>query len=510
MKKKTITTKIKLDINNFLKEFKIKSSKFLPKIKIDKIFDFIYWLIWWQECFLNTIFQNTKHYKNKQNDFSNWKRWKPLKNSSGIEKLSSYLFFNLNKIKQAYFSKLNKEIINTRSFNDLKWLLPQERVFEQVIRVHDTTDIQKPYAKKMEWVWKARNWSEHKSWKWYYAEWTIIYYKNKIYPFILNLFSPNNKKYIKWENKTADSKEVSKENMKEWLKICNFLKVVIDIFDRWYDVFKFMKDLIKLWIIFIIRWRKTALVIDIEYFHKILWKLDTQMERESIWSRTEDIAKELDYVSHKYYEWFEVWFKKVYKKWPDFKKDTSDILPITLVSARIINKKVKWINEDLDTENDNNEREIYFFTNLNIETSDDAMVVFWLYLKRRNIETWFRYLKQVFKLEKIRLWKFIKLKNLCNLLVFASAYFYDRFYWMNKEKENIEWSFEDKLFDNIQEKELEKKDYNNFILSYYVQFCIQKGIKITVDSYTKFINYEIGDTILYSDDFDVYKYFNSW
>ena len=510
MKKKTITTKIKLDINNFLKEFKIKSSKFLPKIKIDKIFDFIYWLIWWQECFLNTIFQNTKHYKNKQNDFSNWKRWKPLKNSSGIEKLSSYLFFNLNKFKQAYFSKLNKEITNTRSFNDLKWLLPLERVFEQVIRVHDTTDIQKPYAKKMEWVWKARNWSEHKSWKWYYAEWTIIYYKNKIYPFILNLFSPNNKKYIKWENKTADSKEVSKENMKEWLKICNFLKVVIDIFDRWYDVFEFMKDLIKSWIIFIIRWRKTASVIDIEYFHKILWKLDTQMERESIWSRTEDIAKELDYVSHKYYEWFEVWFKKVYKKWPDFKKDTSDILPITLVSARIINKKVKWINEDLDTENDNNEREIYFFTNLNIETSDDAMVVFWLYLKRRNIETWFRYLKQVFKLEKIRLWKFIKLKNLCNLLVFASAYFYDRFYWMNKEKENIEWSFEDKLFDNIQEKELEKKDYNNFILSYYVQFCIQKGIKITVDSYTKFINYEIGDTILYSDDFDVYKYFNSW
>ena len=89
MKKKTITTKLKADITNFLNEFKPKSSKTLPKIKIDKIFDFLYWLICWQECYLNTVSQNTMHYEKKQKEFSNWKRKKSLRNTAWINKLSN-------------------------------------------------------------------------------------------------------------------------------------------------------------------------------------------------------------------------------------------------------------------------------------------------------------------------------------------------------------------------------------------------------------------------------------
>jgi len=65
---------------------------------------------------------------------------------------------------------------------------------------------------------------------------------------------------------------------------------------------------------------------------------------------------------------------------------------------------------------------------LDIETPEDAIAVFKFYLKRRSIETWFKYLKQIFKLEKIRIEKYEKLINLCNLLVIASYYLYDRFY----------------------------------------------------------------------------------
>ncbi len=533
MKKKTITNKLKQDINNFLNEFKPKTSKNIPKVKKNKIFDFLYWLICWQECYLNTVFQNTMHYEKKQKEFSNGKRIKPLRNTAWIDKLSNYLLFSLNKVKQSYYSMLNKKITNTKSFNDLKWLSLKERVYNQVLRLHDTSDIQKPHAKKMEKVSPTRDWSESKPWKniqwqWYYAEWTVIYFQNKMLPFILNIFSSKDKKYIKWDNKVADSKEVSKENMKEW-KNYNFLKFTIDIFDRWYDVFEFMKDLIDSWIKFIIRWKKTVSVIDIEYFHKIVWTLDTQMERENIWSRTEDMAKELDYVSNEDYDWFDVWYKNVYKKWPNFKKDKNDIIAVTLVSARL-NKKVEWIPEDLDTNEDEkevednkgnknkkksknkkeySEREIYFFTNLDIETPDDALVIFKLYLKRRSIETWFRYLKQVFWLEKICLLKFEKIKNFCNLLVMASAYFYDRFYSIQNEQEYIKSMIKDDKIEEVVESKTIK--FSNFILLYYLQFCIQKGIKkITVDSYTKFINHEMGDTIMYSYHFSVCEYLNSW
>jgi IS4 transposase len=79
------------------------------------------------------------------------------------------------------------------------------------------------------------------------------------------------------------------------------------------------------------------------------------------------------------------------------------------------------------------EREIYFFTNLDIQTKEDAIVVFKLYLNRWSIETWFRYLKQVFGLEKVKMLKFQKIKNLCKLLVIASSYFYEKFSLIESE-----------------------------------------------------------------------------
>ena len=90
----------------------------------------------------------------------------------------------------------------------------------------------------------------------------------------------------------------------------------------------------------------------------------------------------------------------------------------------------------------------------------------------------------------------------------ASAYFYDRFYSIQNEQEYIKSMIKDDKIEEVVESKTIK--FSNFILLYYLQFCIQKGIKkITVDSYTKFINHEMGDTIMYSYHFSVCEYLNS-
>lgn len=531
MKKVNITTKIQENITDFIKKINPESKKSKTKKEIPKVQDFLRWLICWQECYLNTIFENTKHYKDKQKEFESKKRKKTLSKSAWIEKLSWYLLFTttINRIKQSYFKYLNKTITKVKTYDEMKkvnGMNIKDRVYNQLLRIHDTTDIQKPTARKMEKVSKTRDWSEHISWKWYYIEWTIISRKNKIIPFLLTLFSSEEKKYITPTCKYADSKEVSKENMKQW-KQCLFLKAAIDVFDRWYDIYEFMKWLKNDWKNFIIRWIKNGSVIDIEYFDKIKHKLETQMDRNNIWYRVEEEVKELKYSKQEWYDWFEVWFKKVYRKWNNFDKDVNDYMKLNLVSVRITSKDIKAIEEDLNIIWDDNkntdrkfEREIYFFTNLEVDTIEDAIVIFKLYLKRWKIETWFKYMKQVFGLEKIKLLKFEKIKNFCNLLVIATYYFYDKFNLIKSEIEFTKWSLEESMSKREQKKEKkqwkQKKQYSkeelfiSFILKYYLQYCMQKWLKQTVDSFTKFIFHEMWDIVLYSDDFDVKSYLNSW
>ena len=73
MKKKLITSKIERNIKKYLQKIKPKSSKNLKQKNIEIILDIIFWLIWGQECFLNTIVQNTKYYQKKLKEYEKWK-----------------------------------------------------------------------------------------------------------------------------------------------------------------------------------------------------------------------------------------------------------------------------------------------------------------------------------------------------------------------------------------------------------------------------------------------------
>ena len=143
--------------------------------------------------------------------------------------------------------------------------------------------------------------------------------------------------------------------------------------------------------------------------------------------------------------------------------------------VRIVDPKIKGIEEDINTEasknNDNTfERKLYFYTNLYVESIEDAIVIFRLYLKRWSIETWFRYLKQVFGLEKMCLLNLKKLKNLCQLLVYSTYYLYTKFYEIRDYTDNFSKnSLEQIIFDEEIDKKYEEKNFVKLISWFYIR-----------------------------------------
>ena len=486
-----IEIKLGKNFKNFLQKIKPKSSKNLPKKQIMIIQDILFGLVKGQKCFLNTIVKNTQHYKKSLKNFQKWKSKKKLSKVAQIEKLSKYLELDLVRFKKKFIQFIFAKL-RLKSFEELKWYSIAQRIFLQWLILHDTTDIQKPFAKKMEKVAQARDWSKHKSWKWYYAEGVVLFLQWRIIPLLLTLFSSKDE---------TDAKNISRKNI-DFLKKITVIKHLINIFDRGYDVADFIKEMIKKTELFIIRWIKSRWVICPKYYEEIKPKCTTQTDRKNIFSRVEDFTKEMEFKSITTHKHYEIAFKKVLKKWENADKDIDDVIPVNLVVIRLKkDSDIKWIEEDLKTfQNawEDFEREFYFYTNLNIETTEDALVIFYLYLKRWKIETWFRYLKQVFWLEKLKLIAFKKLENFCNLLVWASYYLYDKFYdVLNKFESLSENSLEYILKEEEKGKKKAKDSFPLFLLKYYFQYCEQENLSFNPDSFSKFIHGEAWAEIIY-------------
>jgi hypothetical protein len=212
--------------------------------------------------------------------------------------------------------------------------------------------------------------------------------------------------------------------------------------------------------------------------------------------------------THKHYD---IAFKSIFKKWENTDEDINDVILVNLVVIRLKkDSTIKWIEEDLQTfktDWDNFEKEFYFYTNLNIENIQDALVVFYLYLKRWEIETWFKYLKQVFWLEKLKIISYKKLKNICNLLVFSSYYLYDNFYKI-LEKNNTLTDNSLEAIEKLEEKE--KYSLELFLLRYYFQYCKQKNLNFNPDSFSNFIFDETSFSVIYIDKNSKKKKLDTW
>jgi len=244
----------------------------------------------------------------------------------------------------------------------------------------------------------------------------------------------------------------------------NFEKI-INVFDRGYDVASFMKKMLKKGENFIIRWVKNRWIICPKYYEKIKWKWITKLDRQSIFSKVEDFTKEMKFkkiATHKHYS---IAFKKILKKWENADKDLDDVISVILIVIRLKkDSNILWIEEDLKTFKnawEDFDKEFYFYTNLNIKTPKDALVVFYLYLKRWKIEVYFKYLKQVFGLEKMKILLFQKLKNICNLLIFASYFLYENFYnVLNKFEKLDKKSLENILLEEKKDALTEGRKYS--------------------------------------------------
>ena len=97
----------------------------------------------------------------------------------------------------------------------------------------------------------------------------------------------------------------------------------------------------------------------------------------------------------------------------------------------------------------------------------------------------------------------MRVKNICNLLIFSSYFLYENFYnVLNKFA-----SLDKKSLENILIEE--KKDSSNLellILKYYFQYCEQKNLEFNADSFANFINFEIWNEIIYCEKI----FFESW
>lgn len=180
-----------------------------------------------------------------------------------------------------------------------------------------------------------------------------------------------------------------------------------------------------------------------------------------------------------------------YPKGEGFPKYADDVLPVTFIVARIIDKNTEGIDEDLYPGGDKGkgkgkgEREIYLFTTEETENVDDAIVLFLCYLLRWKIETFFRWTKQILGLEKVRIQSFKKIRNLLVLLPIAAHYLYGKY----REFEENEERGKTILFNTIFRKKSPKRSSETIvseILFFHCrEYCKGEGLTHNPDSFAK-------------------------
>jgi len=480
----TATAKVMRSIHQFLGEIKPRMTKKLGEKMWHKLSDVITGLITGKCILLPTISANTQHYSKKKKEFDCGKRRKILAKSPQIEKISGYLKYPVDMLMKGYYRFVRKKYFaDQKSWEILRSYSIQERVFYQRICCHDGSDIQKPHSWKAEGRCRVRDGSKSSSKKtttgWGYPlEGSIGYSQGRMYPLILNLYS----------TLSEDFKSEKSETLKNFdtLESHDLLNLFLHILDRGYDDASFMKGCELLYMDFIIRAMKNRNIITRYNFERGISECKTQKEKNDLFENIELVANRLSYHKHSDYSWFKIAWTQIYIKGPEFPKDDTDILPLYLISVRITDSKVKGIDED--AENEEFERELFFYTTKEVETIEDAIVLFLLYLLRWKIETFFRYIKQVFQLESIRVEEFEKKQNLCKLLVPATHYLYQHFHDFEENFQKTKTITANVLFQKDKQKRDQGIILQEYFYCFYLQFLQEEGLTINADSFTKFFH----------------------
>jgi len=397
--------KLDKDLFEYLEKIKPRFSKEFTREDWNKQKELLYGLIAGQSCYLNTIMENSPNYLEQA------AQGKLLDKCAQIEKGSKHLSQPVGQLHESYLNYLAENYFNDPFHEVLPPPNPniRKRVQSAWIAAHDTTDIQKPYAHKMEYLSPTRDGSKSGknkvvTGKGYLAEGSILLNQGRVFPADLNIYS-----HIEAGHKTG--KVETRKNL-EKLNNAGLREGFINVYDRGYDDAsvmvaegrEFERD-------FIIRGMDKRNLAPAEGFWAYNAQCKTQKERnKAFYPLRSFLDHGIKYQQNKDYAWFDIGWRKVVVQGRDFPRKPDDCIEVTLVSVRITDQKVVGIPEDLDQ--GKAEREIFFYTTLPVENIEDAIFVFFCYLKRWIVETFFRFLKQVFDLESVRLQKFIKTKNL--------------------------------------------------------------------------------------------------
>lgn len=562
--KKQIITRLSKSIAAYFSVIKPRFKNKSNLVKWIKLCWIVYWLICGQSCYLNKIVENTPIYTKWAKAYENGIASKKINKNAQINKISNQLsdwILPVSQCLNSYLSYINKSTTTSASVLEANStsisMSIEQRIYNTRIISHDTSDIQKPYARKMEDLCHCRDWSRSNSklgkvltGKWYLTECSTMYYQWRLYPLLVNLYSYEEEWFKSEKEKTWENiKLLNKHDI--WNKTND-----VSVTDRWYDDSVHMdkcltpKDDGWYWTDFIIRWTSKRNVISQDEFHDIIesWEAKTKAYRENMFVKVENYIKhKMKYMFQKYsdihpeyndknhpdhykYKWFEIAYSPVYIKYKDTDpKDSESVVKVNLVAIRVIEwskdengDEIKGIDEDIHSSSiDEPEKLIYFYTSLDVNNIDDAVYILLVYLTRWYVETYIRYIKQVFDLEKVCIMKFDKIKNLCKLLPVVTNYLYKNFYnfadIQEKQKTQTLKSIFEKEFDIVNENIEEciakdrdrsniriiKKRSNDTILNEllyfaYMHFIEIKWLTINPDSYARFTKDLMWDTIKYT------------
>jgi hypothetical protein len=495
---KTILIK---NLEKYIKKIKPRCTKNFRAFHWNRVSEVITGLIFGQSCFINTIAENTKHFKKKQEEYEHGKREKTLNKQAQIEKISNYLLIPVKGIIQSYFSFIQKEYFSqpTRTIDKQSTQSEsiEQRVYNQKLLLHDTSDLQKDYAKKMELLSpNVRDGSKSSKQKLaigkgYLIEGSIAYYQGKIIPLLLSLYSYVNEDFM-------SGKEETKKNLRT-LKVSNLCEQFLHVYDRGYDDNKFISEHIKeVEAPILVRGTSKRNVIIQEEYDEYGRDSMTQKDRKEIFYSLQTLMRKLTYYTHSKYPWFTITWKKIYMPGPGFPRNKEDVIPLNFVSVCIVDNedKIEGITEDID--NNKPERAIHFYTDYPVDCINDAIFIFFCYLKRWKIETYFRYIKQVFSLEKVCVMKFQKIKNLCSLLVITTQYLYKLY----GDFEDIEVENKSRTLESILKKNAYKRDDDTILTEFlyfsYKYYCKIKALTHTADSFARFIHNLMENSISYT------------
>jgi hypothetical protein len=466
-----------------------------------KLSGFLFGLIAGQSCFLNTVAEHTPHYRKAKGS------GRSLGKPAQVEKLSGWLLFPaFPRLLSSYLAHLRQELFPGKQHDarrerlQAKALSVKDRVFRKRLMLHDGTDIRKPYAREMELLCDCRDGSSSTAkkavtGKGYLAEGCVAYWKGRLFPVLLSLYSTGEKGH-------KTEKEETKENLR-MLQKTGLLDGFLHVFDRGYDAAAFMAWCLREGAAFLVRANLGRKVIRREEYDRRMGAADpekiqkgkqtTQKQRDAMFYPLASLLQRMAFQKHRDAKcaWFELAWETVYLKGEGFPKHAADVLPVTLVAVRITDKAVAGIDEDLSPgrtkqgEKAKGERELYFFTTEAVAAADDAAVLFLCYLLRWKIETFFRWLKQVFGLEKVRLQSFAKIRNLLILLPIAANYLYGKFreFEIHAEQgKTLRW-------EAIFRKGAPKRDDDTIVAEtlfwHCREHCRRKGLTENADSFAR-------------------------